>query len=175
MNRFLIRTCRAGAALVLALTLVCLAGQAEAARYDGQLTIKVMDEQTNTPIPARMELYNGRGRPVRVRAEGIVSHGDYFVFDGLVTLQLRKGSYRFLIEAGPEYQTRPGRFTIDRHAEDSTEVVLRRRVNMQEEGWWAGDLDVRQREKDLPLLMRAARVDLAPVTVRENLRGKVSE
>ena len=52
-------------------------------------------------------------------------------------MKLRKGPYTFLIEAGPEYETRPGRFTIERRAEDDTEVVLRRRVDMKAEGWWA--------------------------------------
>ena len=72
----------------------------QAARYDGELTIVTIDEQTKSRIPVRMELRDGRGRPVRVRAEGAISHGDYFVFDGEVTLQLKKGPYTFLIEAG---------------------------------------------------------------------------
>lgn len=146
-----------------------------AARVDGKLTLRVIDKQTGQPIPARMELRNGRGRPVRVRAKGIVSHADYFVFDGQVTLELRKGPYEFLIEAGPEYQTRPGHFKIERHAEDSTEIVLQRRVDMQAEGWWAGDLDVRHRNQDLPLLMRATGVNLAPIFVRENVQGRCQQ
>jgi len=146
--------------------------RAQAARYDGELTIVTIDEQTGERIPVRMELRDGRGRPVRVRAEGAVSLGDYFVFDGEITLELKKGPYTFLIEAGPEYETRPGRFTIERRAEDDTEVVLRRRVDMKAEGWWAGDFDVKQSIKDLPLLMRAVGVDFVPVLDRENVRGK---
>jgi len=160
------------AARFAALAALCLSTPVAAARYDGKLTITTLDEQTQQPIPVRMELRNGRGRLVKVRAEGAISRGDYFVFDGQVTLELKKGPYTFLIEAGPEYQTRPGHFTIERHAEDNTEVVLRRRVDMQAEGWWAGDLDVRQRYRDLPLLMRAAGVNYAPIFVRENVRGK---
>jgi len=161
--------------LAPALAAVCLSlvsSRALAARYDGKLTIVTIDEQTGERIAVRMELRNGRDRPVRVKAEAAVSHGDYFVFDGEVTLELRKGPYTFLIEAGPEYETRPGRFTIERRAEDETEVVLKRRVDMQAEGWWAGDLDVRHSSRDLPLLMRAVGVDFAPRLVRENSRGK---
>ena len=143
-----------------------------AARDDGKLTLRVVDEQSRQPIAVRMELRNSRNRPVKVRAEEIVAHGDYFVFDGSVTLELRRGTYQFLIEAGPEYQTRPGNFQIDRHAEDSTEVALKRRVDMQAEGWWAGDLDVRHSPHDLPLLMRATRVNLAPIFIGENVQGK---
>jgi hypothetical protein len=143
-----------------------------AARFDGKLTVRVVDDQTGEPIAARMELRNGRGRPVKVRAPEIVAHADYFVFEGEVTLELRKGPYQFLIEAGPEYQTRPGHFSIDRHAEDSTEVRLRRRVDMQAAGWWSADLEVRHRQQDLPLLMRAARINLAPNFVQANVQGK---
>ena len=159
------------ATLLIALVGV-LSPAAFAARYDGKLTVRALDEETGQLIPVRMELRNSRGRPVRVRAAGVVSLDDYFVFDGQVTLELRKGDYRFLMEAGPEYQTREGHFTIDRRAEDSTDVVLRRRVNMQQEGWWAADLDVRHRDVDLPLLMRAAAVDYIPQVVRENVQGK---
>jgi len=145
---------------------------ASAASYDGRLTVTVLDEETRQPIAARMELRDNRDRPVRIRAEGAVPHGNYLVFAGQVTLDLRKGFYQFLIEAGPEYQTRPGHFTIERHAEDSTEVALRRHVNMHAEGWWAGDLDVRQKHNVMPLMMRAGGVDLAPIFNRENIRGK---
>lgn len=145
---------------------------APAAKYDGKLTVRVLDEQTRQPLAARMELQNQRGRPVRLRPEGAVVVDDYFAFEGEITLELRKGNYQFLIEAGPEYQTRPGHFTLDRHAEDTSEVLLNRRVNMQAEGWWAGDLDVWQRFQDLPQLMRAAKVDFVPSLLEQNLRGK---
>jgi len=159
----------------MAFAVCCFSTPASAARVDGKLTLRVLDKQTGLPIPVRMELRNGRGRPVRVRAEGVITHDDYFVFDGQVTLKLRKGPYEFLIEAGPEYQTRPGHFTIERRAEDSTEITLERRVDMQAEGWWAGDLDVRQRTQDLPLLMRATGVNLAPIFVRENVQGRCQQ
>ena len=157
---------------LIALAVCCATSPVGAARYDGKLTLRVVDKLTGQPIAARMELRNGRGRPMRVRPKGAIAVGDYFVFDGQVTLELRKGPYTFLIEAGPEYQTRPGHFSIERHAEDKTQVVLERRVNMQAEGWWAGDLDVRHRPQDLPLLMRAAHVNLVPLFVRENVQGK---
>ncbi|MCA9229541.1 MAG: CehA/McbA family metallohydrolase [Planctomycetales bacterium] len=162
---------------VVALTIAVgwLPCPAFAARYDGKLTIVALDAETRERIAVRMELRDGRGRPVRVKSDDVISHGNYFVFDGEVTLELRKGSYEFLIEAGPEYQTRPGHFTIERHAEDETEVVLQRRVNMQAEGWWAGDLDVQQGFHDLPLLMRAIGVDLVPVFNQENTLGKCRE
>ena len=143
----------------------------QAASYDGVLTINVAEEGTNDPLAVRMELRK-QGRPVRIRPEGAIALDGYLVFTGSVTLELKQGNYEFFIEAGPEYQTRQGHFTIERHTEDQAEVLLTRRVNMRKEGWWAGDLDVSQRFDDLPLLMRAASLDYVPVTVEENDNGK---
>jgi 5-hydroxyisourate hydrolase-like protein (transthyretin family) len=146
-----------------------------AARYDGKLTIEVADEVSGKPIAVRMELQNSRGRPVRVRAEGAISRDGYIVFEGQIALELKKGDYRFTIEAGPEYRTRSGHFTIERHAEDVSSIALRRHVDMRKQGWWAGDLDVRHPRKDLPLLMRAAGVDFAPEFARGNVQGKCQQ
>ena len=146
-----------------------------AARYDGKLTIEVSDELSGKPIAARMELRSSRGRPVRIRPEGAISRDGYFAFDGQITLELKKGDYHFSIDAGPEYRTRSGHFTIERHAEDVSSIPLRRQVNLREQGWWAGDLDVHHRPEDLPLLMRAAGVDFAPVSVRQNVQGKCQQ
>ena len=143
-----------------------------AARSDGTLTVTVTEEETGEPIAVRMELRDARGRAVRLRPEDAIAAGDSFYFDGKVALGLRRGAYTFLIEAGPEFLTRPGNFTIDRHAEDSAEVTLSRRVDMREEGWWAGDLDVQLRMEDLPLIMQARSVDFAPVAALVNDGGR---
>lgn len=145
------------------------------AAYDGKLTLSVTDEATGKPIAARMELRNSRGRPVRVKSEGAIARDGYVAFDGEIELELGQGSYRFFLEAGPEYHTRTGHFTLERHAEDSTTITLKRHANMGEHGWWSGDLDVRQPHDDLPLLMRAAGVGFVPQFSGENVRGKCRE
>lgn len=163
---------RAGAFWLSLLLAALLAPTSLAAKYDGTLSLSVVDEQTGKPLAVRMRLHDGRGRPVRVRSKGSVAHGDYLSFDGEVILQLRRGKYRFDIEAGPEFHTRQGNFTIDRHAEDAKSVSITRIVNMQKEGWWAGDLDVQHRSDHMRLLMRAEHVDFAPVLTQRNVQGK---
>ena len=158
--------------LVVACTFAGWPAPLWAAPYDGKLTITTLDEKSREPLAVRMELRDGRGRPVRVRPEGAVAVGDSLYFDGEVTLPLRRGAYTFLIEAGPEFITRPGNFTIDRRAEDSTEVTLGRRVDMRAEGWWAGDLDLLASPADLPLMMRSRSLDFAPYTTLVNEDGR---
>lgn len=145
---------------------------ARAARYDGRLAITATDEATGEPLAVRMELRDARDRPVRVQPADAVVAGESIYFDGEVTLELKRGDYTFLIEAGPEFRTRPGRFTIDRNSEGTEEVTLRRIVDMRGEGWWAGDLDVETALADLPLMMRARGVDVAPVAAVVNLGGR---
>jgi hypothetical protein len=149
-----------------------LAPHLHAARTDGTLTVTAVDEKTEDPMAVRMELRDQRGRPVRVRPEGAVVAGDSLFFNGEVTLNLRRGAYSFLIEAGPEFPTRPGNFTIERHAEDTAEVTLSRRVDMRKEGWWAGDLDVQVKLEDAPLMMQARSVDFAPIAALVNDHGR---
>jgi hypothetical protein len=142
------------------------------ARTDGTLIVQAIDEQSGEPVAVRMELRDARGRAVKVRPEGAVVLGESVYFDGEAALNLRRGAYNFLIEAGPEFLTRMGNFTIDRHAEDTAEVALSRRVDMRKEGWWAGDLDVQVRLEDLALLMRARAVDFAPTAALVNEQGR---
>lgn len=156
----------------VALAIGCASGQVDAASYDGKLTVAAVDAKSRQPLAVRMELRDARGRAVRVRPEGAVVAGESIYFDGETTLELRRGAYTFVIEAGPEFITRPGSFTLDRHAEDSTEVELERRVDMRAEGWWAGDLDVQMPLAGLPLAMRARGVDFAPVTAIINDQGR---
>jgi len=155
------------------LIFLCAGLNGQAAAPDGKLTIRVLDEQLRQPAPVRMELRDARGRAVRLRPEGAVAAGDSFYFDGETTLGLRRGSYTFLVEAGPEYVTRPGQLpNVERHAGDSVEITLTRRVDMRREGWWSGDLDVQFPLNDLPLMMRARSIDFAPVAALVNDQGR---
>jgi hypothetical protein len=158
--------------LLLALARAGLSDAVNAAAPDGLVTLSAFDEKTREPISVRFELRDGRGRAMRVRPEGAVFAGESIYFDGQVTLGLRRGQYQFLAEAGPEFITRPGKFTIDRHAEDTIEIPLERKVDMHQEGWWAGDLDVQVPLYDAPLMMRARALDFAPITTIVNDHGR---
>jgi hypothetical protein len=129
---------------------------------DGQLAIEIVDAATGQPIAARMHLKNGRGRPVTLRAEGLRQYADHFYIDGKLTLPLRVGQYTFDLEAGPEYRTQNGHFAIERHADDTKRIEMHRFADMEQEGWWAGDLDAQRRADDLPLALRAESLAYVP-------------
>jgi hypothetical protein len=100
---------------------------------------------------------------VKLRSSDVVQQGDFVYVDGQVTLGLPRGQYTFDVDAGPEYRPQNGHFEIVRHADDAKTVQMARAVDLRKEGWWGGDLDVHQPPKQLPLVLRAEGLDLAPV------------
>lgn len=137
---------------------------------DGELTVEVVDSVTGQPIAARMHLYAGRStgpattakRPVKLNMPGSAEFGGHFYIDGKATLPLRIGAYNFELEAGPEYLTQNGQFEIERHADDSKRIEMKRVTDLAKEGWYGGDLDIRRKKTDLPLILRAEALHLAP-------------
>ena len=152
------RVCRT---VWLVLLVVCLAPPIASAARRGQLTLSVVDQQTEQPVAVRMHLKDQRGRAVRPPKS--VYYRDHFVFDGEIVLKLPPGNYTFEMERGPEYAIRYGNFTIEPNAEDSTRVTMERMVDMSKEGWWSGELHIHRPPEQIELLMRAEDLHVAPV------------
>lgn len=145
-----------------------------APRPDGEVRIEIVDKATGQPIPARMHLSAGKQvaptattkarpkRPVKLNLPGSAEFGGHFYIDGTTTLPLRTGPYTFELEATPEYLNQTGGFEIQRHADDSKRIEMRRFVVLDKEGWYGGDLDVNRIAKDLPLIMRAEGLRVVP-------------
>jgi hypothetical protein len=108
-----------------------------------------------------MHLRDARGKPVK--PPGTVFWHDHFVIPGVAVLELRPGTYTFEMERGPEYKIRTGHFTLKQGDADSTEVRMERFVDMKQEGWWSGDLHIHRPPEDIPLLMAAEDLHIAPV------------
>jgi hypothetical protein len=122
---------------------------------DGELRVDVVDSATGQPIAARMHLKTSHGRPVKLGLLKAAEFGGHFYIDGQLTLPLRQGQYAFELEATPEYLTQSGHFEIQRHADDSKRIEIKRFADLSKEGWWGGDVDVDRNDKDLPLILSA--------------------
>lgn len=155
------RLCRLAA---VALALSCAVALAK--RPDGVLELSVVDAATGQPLAARLHLRDGRNRaasPDRTQEPwGFAPLGDHAYVDGAATLGLRRGVYRFDLDAGPEFRTQHGHFEIVRHAEDSKRVEMKRFANLADEGWAAADLATCRPAADLLLLHRAEQLAYTP-------------
>ena len=122
------------------------------AATDGQLQLQVVDSVTGGAIPVRMTLTNARGRAVRTRDIGVGALGNHFYLPGEATLGLRRGGYLFSLDAGPEYRTQQGNFEIERYADDIKTVEMRRFANLEDEGWYAADVDSSRAARHRPIV-----------------------
>ncbi len=132
-----------------------------AAQRTGEFEIRVVDAESQQPIAVNLFLHDARGRPVKAPRQPFWK--DHFSFLGSVVLKLRPGQYTFEMERGPEYKLRSGNFLINPGATDNTEVSMERLVDMKKEGWWSGDLHIHRPPADIPLLMLAQDLHVAPV------------
>ncbi len=126
-----------------------------------ELEIRVIDQDTNQLIPVRMHLRDGRGRPVI--PPDVISWHDHFIVPGVAVLQLRAGEYTFEMERGPEYRLRTGHFSAERGDADNVQVEMQRFAHLKEQGWWSGDLHVRRDSEEMPLVLQAEDLHVAPV------------
>ncbi|MEC7564420.1 MAG: CehA/McbA family metallohydrolase [Planctomycetota bacterium] len=127
----------------------------------GVVDFQTVDSQTKQQIPARFHIWNSKG--IAIKPPGMPFFHDHFVCNGKVRLRLQPGRYQFEIERGPEYRIHRGYFQMLPGAEDKKVIPLKRIVEMKAEGWWSGDLHIHRPLEDIPLLMQAEDLYVAPV------------
>ena len=163
--------------LVLCLSCLAFAGKSISAadasqepvqRETGTLRIHVADEQTD-PLPCRVHLTNDAG--ISVRAPKLPFWRDHFVCAGDVSLSVAPGSYTLEIERGPEYKSYRGTITVAKSETVFVQAMLQRIADLAAQGWYSGELHVHRRVEDIPLLMRAEDVYVAPVITWWNNRN----
>lgn len=131
-----------------------------------EFELRVVDAQTRKPVSVRMIVRNSRGAIIRQR--GVPYHAGYFCFFGTHIFKLPRGVYSYVIEKGPEYRAVSGQFEIKRGSGDGISVAIPRYVNLNEKGWWAGDLEIHRDLKDIPVLMDANDLQFANVIAQIN-------
>ena len=134
---------------------------------NGSFTLKLVDESTDQPVISRVEFLRGatakRGRERQMPIRKTVSAGIGVVVDQETLLELPEGPYRFRIVRGPEYRIVSGTFELEKTSLDEKTVALPRMVDMQAEGWLAGDCCIAPSSASVPLRMAAEDLHVAAV------------
>ncbi|MGH9627462.1 MAG: hypothetical protein ACRD7E_03745, partial [Bryobacteraceae bacterium] len=143
------------AALLLAAMMV--AGCSSAAGGEFKLRVQA-------PQPARFYLSDSNGKAWTPDGAIAYEKGEerHFVAANGFEMGLPAGIYTIAAERGPEY--RPFQKTIKAHpGEDkSITVALSRWIDMNKQGWFSGDLHNHRRPEEMPLLLAAEDLNLAP-------------
>jgi len=140
-----------------------LAVQALAAPLQFQITNPAGD-----PLPCRIHLYNAEGKPLFTK--GLPAWRDHFVCNGNAKLDLPTGQFRYEIERGPEHETLAGAVDL-KAGGTSLKLPLKRIADLAKAGWYSGDLHIHRPLKDIPLLIRAEDLHIAPVITWWNNRN----
>ncbi len=153
-NRHLSKWNRAGRALCLVASfLFAIQLATEVTANNGTLELTAIDQATEQPTPARLELYRGESRLPGNRKT--VSAGVGAVIPETLALTLPPGAYRFRLTRGPEYKSLTGNFTLERTSQDSRTIELPRMLDMLSEGWVSCDMAVPAAVTDLKVRMVA--------------------
>ena len=143
----------ANTGMLFAVLLIATAASAE--------QVKIRVSEGASPVPCRIHLRDADGK--FVLPEGVPSWRDHFSCDGQIDLELAAGKYEYAIHRGPEYESKKGTLSVEPGRPASLTAELMRINHLRKLGWYAADLHVHRKYQDVPLLMRAADLDFAPV------------
>ncbi len=128
-----------------------------------------VSDANQEPLACRIHVYDAAGTPQR--AFGLPFWRDHFVCAGEAELRLPAGQYRYEIERGHEYERIAGTIVLEDSREQTVRMSLQRIANLKKRGWYSGDLHVHRDVKDVPLLMEAEDLSIAPVITWWNKRN----
>jgi hypothetical protein len=151
--------------IVLLMILASAFSQEPPRQPDAELEVRLIDGSSGMPVQARAYLTDERGQAWA--PPGLIAY-DYgkehhFIVPNAFTIRLRAGKYILRLERGPEY--RSSRLTIDLAAGRRLAhlVRLERWIDMNRLGWYSGDLHNHRRIDEMPALLAAEDLNLAPV------------
>jgi len=129
-----------------------------------ELQVEIRDQSSGQLVPARLYLEDDKGN--RWTPEGVIRYDKeqehHFISSGSFTISLPPGRYSLTAERGPEYQ--PWKSGIEiRPGETSKEQIrLGRWIQMNSLGWYSGDLHNHRKAGEMPQLLLAEDLNLAP-------------
>ncbi len=131
----------------------------------GTLHILILDRQTGHTVPARCYLTDSAGKPW-FPAESIVyvhPPEQHFVTAGEFRIDLPPGRYTIRAERGPEYSEAERPIAIRPGETSETMLQIEHLIEMNQRHWYSGDLHIHREVKDVPELVQAEDLNIAPI------------
>ena len=147
--------------------LILLAACAASAAEAGATLAVSVSERGGGSLPCRVHLAAG-GTPVYARGMPRFERDAHFCCPGQFTVSLPPGKAALRIERGPEYVPFTTELALQAGESRRLDVELKRWIDMNARGWYSGDLHVHRAVADMPLLLRADDLNLAPVLTHWN-------
>jgi hypothetical protein len=135
----------------------------EARQARGCLRVESRDPSTDALVPARFYLTDSAG--AAQTPPGVIAYDKrdehHFVADAF-EWELAPGRYRLVVERGPEYTPMTMNIDLAEGVTHRETVGVRRWVDMNERGWFSGDLHNHRKVEEMPVLLLADDLNVAP-------------
>ncbi len=105
----------------------------------GAISIDFLNAATDDPLICRVQVKNSDGRILRPGRKNLVQ-GEWSLVASPLDIKAAPGDYTYLAYHGPQFSPASGGFTLDRNSEAIDVVRFERHANLDEEGWYGGDL-----------------------------------
>jgi hypothetical protein len=129
-----------------------------------KLQVHIRDEQTGQPLPTRVYLVDSAGK--HWNPEGAITYvkhqEHHFISPGSFEIKLPPGGYSMTVERGPEYRPRTSSMDLQPGQDRDETVRLNRWIGMNQRGWYSGDLHNHRSFREMPTLLLAEDLNLAP-------------
>ena len=136
------------------------------ARPAGTLELRVTSD--GKPVAARVYIVDSSGHGHRIAGAVTYSRGQEVdsTIDGRATLALAPGQYRVRAEKGMEYRN-TGQ-DVEIRPDETAQIALDipRFANLNQRGWYSGDLHNHRSPDDMPLIARAEDLNISPLITR---------
>jgi acetyl esterase/lipase len=128
------------------------------------LQVEIRDVDSNQKVPARVYLLDQNGA-LQVPLEAITYQKykeHHFVSNGYFEIGLPTGKYSLTVERGPEYRPWSSSIKLGKGQTQKTQARLQRWISMNQMGWYSADLHNHRKLEEMPTLLLAEDLNLAP-------------
>src|SRR5437870_3805103 len=133
-------------------------------RIDSILQVETREKYSRRPVPARIYLTDSSGKAWEPAGAIVYNKGGerHFIADKPFSISLQPGEYTLRVERGTEYSPSTRTFRMEPGKNRKESVALGRWIDMNRLGWFSGDLHNHRRVEDMPALLLAEDLNLAP-------------
>lgn len=129
-----------------------------------RVRVEARDRVSNELVAAR--LYVTDLSDVPRTPPGVIAYDrrdeHHFIANGSVEFELAAGDYRLVVERGTEYLPGSANLSIRPGQTAHHTLSLTRWIDMNRRGWYSGDLHNHRRADEMPALLQAEDLNLAP-------------
>lgn len=123
------------------------------------VTFRTVDTANHESVPSRIKLV--RDNEAYLPA-GEYDYRKWFLVDGDKTVSVPKGKYTVLASKGIEWIDTQKNLSLQENGQ-VVELTLQRWINMNDEGWWSGDMHIHRPLHVIEDLVKIEGINIAPV------------